>query len=102
MESESSTDSSKDQNHDETLSRRHSSKDPQKRGLEELRIAHDTFRHALSYSNYRLQNTDSTQDRDVFANSYKQRRRIEMTMQDSKFDVSNPIGSLSFLRMFKT
>ena len=55
-----------------------------------------------TYRTYRLPNTDSTQDRDVFANSYKQRRRIEATMRDAKFDGSKPIEALSFLRMFKT
>ena len=102
LESESSTDSDQDRNQDETPSRRQSWKGPRKRGLEELRTAHDDFRHALSYRTYRLQNTDSTQDRDVFANSYMQRRRIEATMRDAKFDGSKPIGALSFLRMFKT
>ena len=80
LESESSTDSDQYRNQDETPSRRHSWKGPRKRGLEEPRTAHDDFRHALSYRTYGLQNTDSTQDRDVFANSYKQRRRIEATM----------------------
>ena len=102
LESESFTDSDQDRNQDETLSRRHSWKVPRKRGLEELRTAHDDFRHVLSGLTYRLQNTDSTRDRDVFANSYKQRRRIESKMRDAKFDESKPIEALSFLRMFKT
>ena len=102
MESESSTDSGHVRNHDKTPSHWHSWKSSRKRGLEELRTAHDDFRHALSYRTYGLQNTDSTQDRDVFANSYKQRRRIEATMRDAKFDGSKPIEALSFLRMFKT
>ena len=76
LESESSTDSDHDRNKDEKPSRRHSWKGPRKRGLEELRTAHDYFRHALSYRTYCLQNTDSTQERDVFANSHKQRRPI--------------------------
>ena len=95
-------DSDQDRNQDEIPSRRHSWKGPRKPRLEELRTAHDDFRHALSYRTYRLQNTDSTQDRDVFANSYKQRRRIEATKRDAKFDGSKPIEALSFLRMFKT
>ena len=102
LESEPSTDSDQDRNQDETPSRRHSWKGPRKRGLEENRTAHDDFRHALSYRTYRLQNTDSTQDRDVFANSYKQRRHIKATMRDAKFDGSKHIEALSFLRMFKT
>ena len=102
LELESSTDSDQDRNQDETPSRQHSWKGPRKRGLGELRTTHDKFRHALSYRTYRLQNTDSTQHRDVFANSYKQRRRIEAKMRDAKFDESKPIEALSFLRMFKT
>ena len=101
LESESSTDSNQDRNQDETPPRRPSSKGPHKRGLEELRTAHDDFRHVLSYRTYRLQTTDSTQDRDFFAHSYKQRRRIEATMRGVKFDESKPIEALSFLRMFK-
>ena len=102
LESESSTDSDQDRNQDGTPSRRHSWKGPRKRGLEELRTAHDDFRHALSCRTYRLQNTDSTQDRDVFANSYEQRSRIEATMRDSKYDGSKLTEALSFLRIFKT
>ena len=73
-----------------------------RRGLEELRTPHDDFLHALSYRTFRLQNTDSTEDRDVFANYYKQRRRTEAAMRDEKFEGSKPIESLSFLCMFKT
>ena len=102
LDSEYSMDSDQDRNRDETPSRRHSWNGPRKRRLEELRTAHDDFRHALSYRTHRLQNTDSTQDRDVFANSYKQRRRIEAAMRDAKFDGSKPIETLSFLRRFKT
>ena len=85
MDSESSTESDDDRNRDETPPRRHSWKGSRKRGLEELRTAHDEFRHALSYC---LQNADSTQNRDISANSYKQRRRMEAAMRDSKFDGS--------------
>ena len=102
MESESSTDTDQDRNYDESPSRRHSWNGTGKRGLQELRTAHDDFRHTLSYRTYRLQNTDSTQDRDVFANSYRNRRRFEAKMRDSKFEGSKPIEALSFLRMFKT
>ena len=102
LESYSSTDSDQDRNQDETPSRRHSWKVRRNRGLEELRTAHDDFRHALSYRTCRLKNTDSTRDRDVFAHLYKQRRHIEATMRDVKFEGSKPIEALSFLRMFKT
>ena len=102
LESESSTDSDRDRIQNETPSRRHSWKGPRRLVLEELRPAHDNFRHALSYRTYRPRNTDSTQDRDVFANSYKQRCRIGATMRDAKFDGSKPIEALSFLRMFQT
>ena len=94
LELESSTDADQYRNHDDTPSRRHSWKDPRRRGLEEIRTAHDDFRHTLSSRTYRLQTTDSTQDRDVFAISYEQRRRIEAMMRDSKFEGSNPIEAL--------
>ena len=77
-------------------------KGPRHRGLEELRTAHDDFRHALSYRSYRLLNTDETQDRHVFSHARKFRRRVEATMKDCKFDGSKPIEILQFLRMFKT
>ena len=77
-------------------------KGPRRRGLEELRTAHDDFRNAPSYRSYWLLNTDETQDRHVFSHAHKFRRRVETTMKDCKFDGSKPIKILQFLRMFKT
>ena len=91
LESESSMDSDQNRNQEETPSRPHSWKVTRERGLGELRTAHDDFRHTLSYRTYRLQNTDYTQDRDVSANYYKQRHRIEATMRDANFNGSKPI-----------
>ena len=72
-------------------------KGPRCHGLEELRTAHDDFRHALSYVN-----ADETQDRHVFSHAHKFRRRVEATMKDCKFDGSKLIEILQFLRMCKT
>ena len=52
------------------------------RGLEELRTAHDDFRHAMSYRSYRLLNINETQDRHVFSHAHKFRRHAAATMKD--------------------
>ena len=74
----------------------------QRRVLEELRTAHDDFRHALSYRSYLLLNTDETLDRHEFSHAHMFRRRVKPTLKDFKFDVCNPIEILQFVRMFKT
>ena len=73
---------------------------PRRRGLEELRVAHDNFRHAPSYHSHRLLNTDETQNRHVFSQAHKFRRRVEATIKNCNFDGSTPIEILQFLRLF--
>ena len=74
---------------------------PRKTGLSAWRPTDQLFRKVCNYRTYRLEDTDSSINRKVSRNTRKRVKELEVTMQDSKFDGSDPVTVVKFLSRLK-
>ena len=70
-------------------------------GLKEITPGDPRFQRVLSYSTYRLRNTDGGRGPSVAYNTVVNTRRVAHVMESHVFDGTDPISVFSFLSRFK-